>query len=226
MNEPSATAAKTSQGPPGPQGLTSPGRLVATLGGLGAFSGLLIYLVFVATDPAIRVHRAEVLAEAIMEVLGEPERYDTLYIVGGTLTRTPPAGATLESGEAVYLGYRDGAPVGFAIRAARAGFQDTISLIFGYDPATSRLLGMKVLESKETPGLGDKIYKDLAFVAGFKGVEPPLVGVKPGGGRGRPGEVVMITGATISSRTIIRAINAELERLQPMLSSHGKEPRP
>ena len=53
----------------GPTGLTSPGRLVATLGGLGALSGLLIVLVFGATEPAIRAHRAAVLAEAIMEVL-------------------------------------------------------------------------------------------------------------------------------------------------------------
>ncbi len=210
----------------GPTGLTSPGRLVATLGGLGAFSGLLIVLVFGATEPAIRAHRAAVLAEAIMEVLGDPERYDTLYVVGDTLTDTPPAGVSPEKADVVFLGYRDGAPVGFAIHAARAGFQDTIGLIFGYDPNTSRLLGMKVLESKETPGLGDKIYKDLAFVDEFKGVEPPLTGIKVGAEKGLPGEVVMITGATISSRTIINAINAELERLRPMLARYGKEPQP
>ena len=31
------------------------------------------------------------------------------------------------------------------------------------------VIGMKVLESKETPGLGDKIEKDSAFVAEFRG---------------------------------------------------------
>lgn len=206
--------------------MTSPGRLVATLGGLGAFAGLLIVLVFGATQPAIRAHRAAVLAEAINDVLGEPERYDPLYVVDGALVTTPPPGVPLEEAETVFLGYRDGAPVGFAIRAAKAGFQDTINLIFGYDPATSRLLGMKVLESKETPGLGDKIYKDLRFVGAFRGVEVPLVGIKAGGEKGLPGEVVMITGATISSRTIISAINAELERLRPVLSAYQQERTP
>lgn len=206
--------------------MTSPGRLVATLGGLGAFAGLLIVLAFGATQPAIRAHRAAVLAEAITEVLGEPERYDTLYVVGGSLVTTPPPGVPLEDAEAVFLGYRDGAPVGFAIRAAKAGFQDTISLLFGYDPATSRLLGMKVLESKETPGLGDKIYKDMRFVGAFRDVEVPLLGVKAGGEKGLPGEIVMITGATISSRTILKAINTELERLRPVLSTYKQEPQP
>lgn len=217
MTEPQATT---------PNGLTSPARLVVTLGGLGAFAGMLIVLVFGATEPAIRAHRSEVLAEAVMEVMGEPERYDTLYVVGGTLTATPPAGVNPETAETVFLGYRDGAPIGFAIRAATSGFQDTISLIFGYDPHSSQLLGMRVLESKETPGLGDKIYKDLEFVAGFKGVKPPLVGVKAGGKKGLPGEVVMITGATISSRALIKAINSELERLRPVLAGYGKASRP
>jgi electron transport complex protein RnfG len=207
-------------------GMTPPGKLVATLGGLGAAAGLLIVLVFSATQPAIQAHRAAVLAEAVMEVLGEPERYDTLYVDGDTLATEPPAGVSPESAEAVYLGYRDGAPIGFAVKAAGSGFQDTISLIFGYDPATSRLLGMKVLESKETPGLGDKIYKDAAFVAGFEGVTAPIAGIKKGSEKGLPGELVMITGATISSRAVIKAINTELERIGPVLASYGREPRP
>jgi len=209
-----------------PQGMTPPGKLVATLGGLGAAAGLLIYFVFAATEPTIQAHRAEVLAQAVMEVLGEPERYDTLYVVDDSLAEEPPAGVAPDKAEAVYLGYRDGAPVGFAIRASGSGFQDTITLLFGYDPSTRQLLGMKVLESKETPGLGDKIYKDQAFVDRFEGVTPPIVGIKEGGEKGAPGELVMITGATISSRAVIKAINTELDRLGPVLDSYGRRPHP
>ncbi len=209
-----------------PQGMTPPAKLVATLGGLGAAAGLLIFLVFAATEPTIQAHRAAVLAEAVMDVLGEPERYDTLYVVDGGLSEEPPAGVAPEKAEAVYLGYRDGAPVGFAIRAASSGFQDTITLLFGYDPSTSQLLGMTILESKETPGLGDKIYKDLEFVAEFEGVTPPLLGVKEGSEKGAPGEIVMITGATISSRAVIKAINTELERIGPVLTGYGRRPLP
>jgi Na+-translocating ferredoxin:NAD+ oxidoreductase subunit G len=164
-----------------------------------------------------------VLRDAIHEVLGGPDRHDTLYVVGDALVAEPPDGADRAGLETVYLGYRDDRAVGYAIHAAAPGFQDTISLLFGYDPETGTLLGMTVLESKETPGLGDKIYKDLKFVEAFAGVSPPLIGVKAGAGKGAPGEVEMITGATISSRTVIKAINAALERVGPALSAGRKD---
>ena len=61
-----------------------------------------------------------------------------------------------------------GALVGFAIPAEGAGFQDTIKLIYGFDAASHRVVGMGVLESRETPGLGDKIAKDADFLASFR----------------------------------------------------------
>ena len=84
---------------------------------------------------------------------------------------------------------------------------------------------MKVLENKETPGLGDKIEKDSAFVSGFEGVVPPLEGVKTGRGTGDESEVDMITGATISSRTVIEIINRRLESLGPMIDVYVEESR-
>ena len=80
---------------------------------------------------------------------------------------------------------------------------------------------MKVLESKETPGLGDKIFKDTAFVAGSRGAAAPLAGVKKDAGSGADNEVDMITGATISSRTVIGIINHRIEALDPVLDESG-----
>jgi hypothetical protein len=82
---------------------------------------------------------------------------------------------------------------------------------------------MKVLENKETPGLGDKIVKDSAFVSEFVGAAAPLEGVKAGSGDGDPSEVDMITGATISSRAVIDIINARLELLGPRLESWWRQ---
>jgi len=103
------------------------------------------------------------------------------------------------------------------------GFADVVRIIFGYDPSRRQVLGMMVLESKETPGLGDKIIKDSLFVAEFDGVAAPLVGVKAGSGAGDPGEVDMITGATISSRTVIAAIEDRLAVLRPLIEAHERE---
>ena len=207
------------QAPQAPQVKSS--RLLATLGSAGALAGLLIVFVHQATQPAILAHKAKVLREAVQEVLKAPQRYDTLYIYEGRLAATPPAGADARKLERVFLGYREnGERIGFAISGAEAGFQDIIELIFGYDPATRTVLGMKVLASKETPGLGDKIEKDSSFVAEFEGPETPLVGVKTGRATGAANEIDMITGATISSRTIIAIINHRLEQVGPLLEAH------
>lgn len=207
-------------GPPPTPGQVSPARLIATLGGVGALAGALILYVFAVTSPAIEAHRARRIDAAIREVLRGPERYDTLYVSGSTLTTEASAGA-----QPVYLG-RDasGAATGYAIVAAAPGFADIIGVIFGYDPATETVLGMKVLESKETPGLGDRIEKDTVWVAQFVGAQSPLQGVRSGRGTGSPAEIDLITGATISSRTIVRIINDALGRLGPALSSGGAVP--
>jgi electron transport complex protein RnfG len=212
-------------GAPAPK-MTTPQRLIVTLGGFGAVAGLLIVVAFAATQPRIRANKAAELAAAVDEVLSEPQRYDTLYIDGDSLSPVLPAGKKPEDAEAVYYGYRDGRPIGFAVTADGPGFQDRIRLIFGFDPPTSRMLGMKVLESKETPGLGDKIVKDTAFINQFSRVEGPVQGVKKGQEKGKPNEVDMITGATISSRALIRAINTTLERVGPLLAAYSKEHTP
>jgi len=196
-------------------------RLITTLGIAGAVAGLAIVLVFQWAEPRILHHRAEAMKAAIEIVLSGPARYETLYVLEEGLSRDPAPGADTVRAEKVFLGYdAAGTPIGFAIMGSEPGFQDFITLIFGYDVTTRRLLGMQVLDNKETPGLGDKIVKDTAFVGGFVGAVPELVGVKVGRGTGAETEVDMITGATISSRTVIAIINHRIERLEPMLSAY------
>ena len=196
-------------------------RLVSTLAVAGALAGLLIVGVFQWAQPQILEHRATVLSDAIQNVLAQPDHYQTLFVQDGRLVPEAPAGVDTIQAEKVYLGYDENdRPVGYAIVGAEPGFQDVIQLIFGYDPAEDRVLGMQILESKETPGLGDKIYKDQAFVAEFDGVVAPIQGVKPGAGSGDEDEVDMITGATISSRTVIAIINHRVEALEGMLKAY------
>jgi electron transport complex protein RnfG len=111
--------------------------------------------------------------------------------------------------DAVFGGYDvEGRFLGYAIPSAGPGFQDNIRLIYGYLPAERRVVGMEILESRETPGLGDKIYKDSAFVANFRSlaVDPQIVAVKKGT-KSAANEINAITGATISSKAVARIIN-------------------
>ncbi len=203
-----------------------PWRLIVTLAFAGALAGLAIVLVFGWAEPRIEAHRAAALRAAIQEVLGSPERYETLFVVEDVLTAAIPAGVDSTGLDRIYAGYAtDGSRMGFAIAGEQPGYQDIVGLIFGFDAESDELLGMKVLESKETPGLGDKIEKDSGFVSSFRGVVPPIEGVKAGDGSGGEHEVDMITGATISSRTVIEIINKRMESIGPMIEAFTAESR-
>ena len=222
MTDEGQQAGASAAGTPPAKQEVPPWRLMATLGAAGMMAGLLIVFVYVATEPTITAYKAEVLRQSISEVLKGPARFDTLYVHEGALTRQLPTGLAIEDLERIYLGFtEDGEQVGFAIASAEPGFQDLIGLIFGYDVRTETVLGMKVLESKETPGLGDKIEKDMEFVGQFEGAATPLVGVNARQRTGSANEIDMITGVTISSRAIVRIINNSLERFGPLMEAYN-----
>ncbi len=78
---------------------------------------------------------------------------------------------------------------------------------------------MEVMQSTETPGLGDGIIKDELFLANFEAlvVEPSIIGVKRGE-KTEPFQVDTITGATISSNAVINILNTSMERWLPYLA--------
>lgn len=186
---------------------TPSAKLLATLGIAGMLAGLLIVSAFELTLPSIEANRAARLEAAIFEVLPHAKTFTPLYLHDGALVTELPPGVDGRKLGRIFLGYgEDGAPAGYAIPSAEPGFMDKVGLIFGYDAASEKVLGMKVLESKETPGLGSKIETETSFLEAFKEVLSPIAGVRPGN-REQPQDVEVITGATISSRTVIRAIN-------------------
>ncbi|HKJ93247.1 MAG TPA: FMN-binding protein [Longimicrobiales bacterium] len=196
-------------------------RLWSTLAIAGALAGFAIVFVYQWANPKIVAHQAMVIHSAAQEVLKQPDHMQTLYVEGDHLSPQAPAGVDTLQADRVFLGY-DGndRPIGFAVLGEEPGFQDIIQLIFGYDPRTKQVLGMSVLDSKETPGLGDRITSDSAFIKGFAGALGPIKGVKEGSGTGDKHEVDMITGATISSTAVIRIINDRIEAVGPMLEAY------
>lgn len=202
-------------------------KLLAMMTGAGAIAGLLIVSAYTATLPRIEQHQGEVMEAAIKEVLKAPASYDTLYLYKGALAKAVPTGTDTKKLDKVYLG-RDasGKRIGFAVSAAENGFQDLVTLMFGYDAAAHKLIAMKVVGNKETPGLGNKIETDSAFVNGFVNAVAPVNGVKKDRGKSGPNDVVMITGATISSRAVIRIINDAVARWQPLMDAYHDEAKP
>jgi Na+-translocating ferredoxin:NAD+ oxidoreductase subunit G len=203
-------------------GAKEPGsfRLVATLALTGLLSGLVLVGIYLVTQPRILRNQAEALYAAIYGVLPGTEEIRTFVVREGRLVAYESQDGKLPDEQAVYAGHRqDGSLVGYAVPAAGAGFQDTIKLIYGYDPSRRVIVGMQVLDSRETPGLGDKIITDDEFLANFEAlaIEPSIVAVKHGK-KTNPNEVDSITGATISSEAVVKILNESSQQWAPMLS--------
>jgi electron transport complex protein RnfG len=196
--------------------------MMVTLGIAGMCSGLAIVGIFLITQPMIERNRAAALEAAIYRVLEGAKTRAAFVLREGKLSRFESPTNSLPKEEAVYAAYDEaGALVGFAVPAEGPGYQDTIKLLYGYNVERRRVVGMEVLESRETPGLGDKIIKDMNFVGNFRdlAVEPEIAAVK--GGRSAENEVDAISGATISSVAVCNIINAANSRWLERLHEAG-----
>lgn len=199
-------------------------RLIFSLGAAGFLSGILLVTVFLYTKPLIEKNKTEAMQEAIFKVLPGCDSISTLSIQQGKVIVADPEakGSNKEEELNIYAGYStDGKLIGFAIPAEEPGFQDIIKAIYGYDPAKGEIIGFEVLESKETPGLGDKIYKDSDFQENFRSlyVSPIIKGVKKGQ-KSADNEIETITGATISSKAIVNMLNRSVEDLKEIVDSY------
>jgi electron transport complex protein RnfG len=111
----------------------------------------------------------------------------------------------------VYRARRGTKVTGVAYEIYGTGYAGEIRLMMGID-ADGRLLGVRVLAHKETPGLGDKIeVKKGDWILRFTGLSlgaPPAERwkVKKDGG-----EFDQFAGATITPRGVVRAIHGGLE---------------
>ena len=107
----------------------------------------------------------------------------------------------------VYIARRDDTPVAAVIEAtAPDGYSGVIQLLVGAD-FNGTILGTRVTEHHETPGLGDKIEMRISdwitHFAGKKiaGANDPHWAVKKDGG-----DFDQFTGATITPRAVVNAV--------------------
>lgn len=204
-------------------GETSSVRLVTTLAIAGLISGMAIIGIYEATLPTITLNKARELQEAIFKVLPGVSHIQKMIYAESRLVAT---NETKKGESPVYGGYdTDGKFIGYAIPSEGPGFQDTIQLLVGYKASTGKIVGMEVLDSRETPGLGDKIIKDAHFRANFYDltVMPTIIAVKKGQ-KSLPNEIDAITGATISSKAVVRIINQANQVWLSRLPTPGSEP--
>ena len=115
----------------------------------------------------------------------------------------------------------DGECVGWAFVCEGSGFADKIKLVLTVDAAFEKLAGFGVLASNETPGFGDKIKNDY-FRSQFIGApSAQLVLSKTGNDKKIDGEIVAISGATVSSEAVVEILNNYIRQIRTHLQTEG-----
>lgn len=204
-------------------------KMITSMGGVGLISGILIVFTFQYTLPIIKKNKAEFLKKAVFKVLpgSKSKRTFAKTKEGKFILSTNPDDPAFK----IYAGYDDNKKLtGIAIEAQGQGFQDVVAVIYGYRPSCECIVGMMVLDSRETPGLGDKIEKDEAFIANFKDLDVkltpagdklqnPIVPVKKGA-KTEKWQIETITGATISAKAIAKILLKSTQKVLPLIKKN------
>lgn len=216
---------------PPQQAPTSSVKLIGALGTIALLSGVLVVSVVEGTRDAIEQNHRIALERAVFEVIPGAEQQDAYVVTADGLLA---AAKTSVDGPRIYAGYAaNGELQGVAIEASGRGYEGEIRLLYGYQRSTARIVGMTILESRETPGLGDRIETDEKFRASFEdlaarlddqgqGLANKIVTVSPGEAD-KPGEIDGITGATVSAEAVGKIINNSANELLPRIVPHWAE---
>ncbi|RDV25179.1 electron transport complex subunit RsxG [Alteromonas aestuariivivens] len=178
---------------------------------LGAFAIVttaMIGLTHSGTEQRILVQQQKNLLRVLNEVV--PENYhDNVLFEDCTVISAPELGPL--PGRKIYRARLNGQDNALAIEAtAPDGYSGNIHMVIGVDTGLN-VLGVRVVEHKETPGLGDKIELAVSdWIHSFSGksfdaAKQTLWQVKKDGG-----QFDQFTGATITPRAVVGAVRRAL----------------
>lgn len=201
--------------------------MIRTLGLVAGICGLVIVGSYQGTYEAVAANKRIAMERAVFKVVPSAKSIEEYYALeGGSIAK---AGSSAPAGAVKFFAAYDerGRLAGIAAEGVAKGYADAVRIMFAYTPDCECITGIGVVAMRETPGIGDKIVKDKAFLANFKALEAGLTAdmsklareirtVKHGAKAG-PWEIDAISGATITSRAVGRAINESAQVLLPRL---------
>lgn len=206
---------------------TPGGKMILTMVLVSTICGVLIVGAFEGTQDAIAVNKRITLERAVFKVLpGAANVIEYVATEGGI---QPLKGAAVpEGGVKFYAAYdQAGALKGIAAEAAAKGYADMVRILYGYDVKSQSIIGIGVVSMRETPGIGDKILTDVAFLKNFVALDVSVnaeltalanaVKTVKHGTKSNPWQIDAIAGATITSKAVGRGINESAQKLMPLL---------
>ncbi|HPI38376.1 MAG TPA: FMN-binding protein [Ignavibacteriaceae bacterium] len=182
-------------------------QMLATLTIIGLLSGGLLSYISGWSSPFIAKNKLKATEEAIYLVQPEGKSYE------------PVKDPSLEAYK-VFNENKDF--IGYSLVYKGNGFQDKIRVMAGLTEDIKKITAIEVLEQTETPGLGTKILEN-NFRDQFHGlITTPNIGwIKEGSGEKKENEIVAITGATISSKSVVAILNEGLIKLRELEKKGG-----
>lgn len=180
------------------------GKLVATMAIIAAIAALALAKVNDMTKGPIAENKKKELVAALKEVL-PPFDNDPAAQVREAVVGKDKKGRDVKV--TFYQGTQGGQPTGVAFKwVNHEGYAGDVWVLVGTDVGGA-INGIKIVEHKETPGLGDK-YTKQSWYDLFKGksLDNAKIAVKKDGG-----VIDFVTGATITARAAANAVREGLE---------------
>ncbi len=211
------------------QPATPSAAMIRTLGILSTICGVLIVSAYQITLEPVAANKKIALERAVFKVIPgahSVKEYDV------TSAGIQPAGAIVPEGAVKFYAAYDqaGALKGIAAEGEGKGYADTVRVMYAYDPARQVITGIGVVSMRETPGIGDKITTDPAFLKNFVALDVKLaadlkalanaVKTVKHGSKQNAWEIDAISGATVTSKAVGKGINASAQKLLPLLVPH------
>ncbi|MEW5789457.1 MAG: FMN-binding protein [Pseudomonadota bacterium] len=208
------------------QPATPSAAMIRTLGLVATVCGVLIVTAYEGTLDAVNANKKLALERAVFKVIPGAAKVDEYFATPAGIQ--PAATGTPEGGVKFYAAYdQAGTLKGIAAEGAGKGYADTVRILYAYDPARQVVTGFGVVAMRETPGIGDKIYTDPAFLKNFEALDVKLsadlkslanaVKVVKHGSKQNAWEIDAIAGATVTSKAVGRGINDSAQKLLPLL---------
>lgn len=180
-----------------------------TLATIAAICTTLVAATYQVTASRITANEQAWLEKSLTPALAGVD-YDG-SITAAKLVMEPPHDLPGDDAAIIYRAYSGGSPAAalFAV-TARGGYAGPIRILVGVDVAGA-VTGVRVLEHRETPGLGDGIEESRSdWVHQF---DRRSLGDPPLGGwhlQGDGGEFDQLTGASVTPRAIVKAVRETL----------------
>lgn len=187
----------------------SMGMLALVLFSITFITALLLGFVNQITAPQIAKNKEATRSAAMAELMPEAQNFEPAEV-----TSVPAPDKNTPEINNIYKAMKDGKEIGYCMEVFPTGFGGKIAVVVGVN-LDNTIAGAKVTSHAETPGLGAKAQSDPTWIPQFSGkpADGSIAVTKDGG------DIVSITGATITSRAIALAVNTAANHVKELTSN-------